>query len=136
MTTIQRVFIVVSACVLGLSACAYRQVEPPPGQGTIYVLNTVAIQHAEAHSVTIDGTEIAEIRPGEFTWIHLDPGEYSVAVKGSQVQGRTLSSHDIELRHRTNREGCKAGNMPCQVIGGVQRIGRTHHIDGATAKRQ
>ncbi|MEN1727475.1 MAG: DUF2846 domain-containing protein [Pseudomonadota bacterium] len=80
-----------------LGACTYRHVEPPPGEGTVYVLNTVTDWESEPHAVFINEHRVAVLRPGEFTWIHLLPGRYAVAVKGSEIQGRTLSSQDVDV---------------------------------------
>ncbi|MEM1081801.1 MAG: hypothetical protein AAGH65_09500 [Pseudomonadota bacterium] len=82
---------------LAVSACGYRQIEPAPGQGVLYVLNTVVSERSAPQLVSINGVEITKIRPAEFTWIRLSPGLYTVTVAGSSFQGQTLSSRGIEL---------------------------------------
>ncbi len=83
--------------VLMVSGCGYRHAAPEPGEGVAYVLNTVVSEHSEAQPVLVNGELVAELQPGQFTWLRLAPGSYTFEVAGSPFQGRTLSSPGVLL---------------------------------------
>ena len=80
-----------------LSGCAYRHVAPEPGEGIAYVLNTVVSDRSEPQPVLVNGELVAELQPGQFTWVRLAPGSYAFKVAGSPFQGQTLSSAGVRL---------------------------------------
>jgi hypothetical protein len=93
----KRIGLLVSLAVM-LAGCTYRQISPEPGEGVAYVLNTVISKHSEPQPVLVDGAPVAELRPGQFTWLRLTPGNYSFTVSGAPFQGKTLSSDGVEIR--------------------------------------
>ena len=80
-----------------LAACSKYLAPHNETDATVYVLNTIPGRGQHAHTLSLDGEEIASLGPRQYTWFRLPPGSYTFAVSGSAKKGREQSAVRLTL---------------------------------------
>ena len=101
------VALILAGCPVKPSGIAHLNAPSPSlidGKGALYIMHRGSAEGVERISFEINGSEVIALADGEYTWVELAPGKYSVTNRtgfmSMDLSGRnpSHSTHEVEIK--------------------------------------